>query len=199
MLHTLNGFLCAAIGFSLIDLLNRNSKGLSLSPFYLTLVAFCFSMTVGVLWEFFEFGADQLLGFDMQKDFVVRSIASVTLDPENAQNVIKVPDITRTVIETAGGTRTVIDGGYLDIGIIDTMKDLLVNFVGAVVFSVFGFLYIRNRDEKQKHNIIVEKLLLHAMTDTEMEQQSAEIQAAAEKKTTLGRRRVKSREHKDDL
>ena len=38
-------------------------------------------------------------------------------------------------------------GGYLDIGIIDTMKDLIVNFIGAVVFSIFGLLYIKNRDK----------------------------------------------------
>ena len=36
-------------------------------------------------------------------------------------------------------------GGYLDIGIFDTMKDLIVNFVGAVTFSVIGFFYIKNR------------------------------------------------------
>lgn len=35
MLHTINGFLCAAIGFSLIDILNRNDRfKFSLSPFY---------------------------------------------------------------------------------------------------------------------------------------------------------------------
>ena len=33
---------------------------------------------------------------------------------------------------------------YLDVGIMDTMKDLFVNFIGAVVFSVFGYLYSRN-------------------------------------------------------
>ena len=60
MLHTMNGFLCAAIGFSLIYLLNRGSSNVNLSPFYLTLVAFCFSMTIGVIWEFFEFSMDQL-------------------------------------------------------------------------------------------------------------------------------------------
>ena len=58
MLHTINGFLCAAIGFSLVELLNKNSKKISLSPLYLCLVAFCFSMTIGVVWEFFEFGVD---------------------------------------------------------------------------------------------------------------------------------------------
>ena len=36
-------------------------------------------------------------------------------------------------------------GGYLDIGLIDTMKDLQVNFVGAVAFAVIGFFYVKNR------------------------------------------------------
>ena len=81
MLHTMNGFLCAAVGFSTIYLLNRGSKNIELSPFYLTLVAFCFSMTIGVLWEFFEFTMDQLFLLDMQKDFIVQQIGSVTLDP----------------------------------------------------------------------------------------------------------------------
>ena len=45
---------------------------------------------------------------------------------------------------TVDGIRLNIDG-YLDIGLIDTMKDLIVNFVGAVVFSVIGFFYIKNR------------------------------------------------------
>ena len=70
MLHTMNGFLCAAVGFSTIYQLNRGSKNIELSPFYLTLVAFCFSMTIGVLWEFFEFTMDQLFLLDMQKDFI---------------------------------------------------------------------------------------------------------------------------------
>ena len=56
MLHTINGFLCAAIGFSLFNILNRGSKSMQLSPFYLAIVAFCFSMTVGVIWEFIEIG-----------------------------------------------------------------------------------------------------------------------------------------------
>ena len=61
MLHTMNGFLCAAIGFSLVDLLNRHDKAtLRLSPFYMAVTAFCFSMTIGVLWEFAEFSMDQL-------------------------------------------------------------------------------------------------------------------------------------------
>ena len=74
VLHTINGFLCAAIGFSMIDLFNRNERfSFKLSPLYLAIAAFCFSMTVGVIWEFFEFGCDQLLGLDMQKDYIVNS------------------------------------------------------------------------------------------------------------------------------
>ena len=72
ILHTLNGFLCAAIGFALVDLCNRHERvSLSLSPVYMAIVAFCFSMTIGVLWEFFECAMDQLFLLDMQKDAVV--------------------------------------------------------------------------------------------------------------------------------
>ena len=78
MLHTTTGFLCAATGFALIDILNRNSRiKFQLSPVYVALAAFCFSMTVGVLWEFFEFGMDRVFHLDMQKDTVVQSITSV--------------------------------------------------------------------------------------------------------------------------
>lgn len=66
MLHTLNGFLCAAIGFSLVDLFNRNERfSLSLSPVFMAIVAFCFSMTIGVLWEFFECIMDSFFLLDM--------------------------------------------------------------------------------------------------------------------------------------
>ena len=144
ILHTINGFLCAAVGFALVDMLNRSQKiSLHLSPVYLSLMAFCFSMTIGVLWEFFEFGADQLMELDMQKDFIISSFSSVTLDPSASGLAVAVEDVTRTTIETASGEVFTING-YLDIGIIDTMKDLMVNFVGAVVFSVIGYFYTKN-------------------------------------------------------
>lgn len=142
MLHTLNGFLAAAIGFALVDILNRNEKfAFKMSPIFMALVAFCFSMTIGVLWEFFEFGVDTFLGFDMQKDTVVHRIASVMLDPAGGNKVTVLANITAV---TVGGEELGL-GGYLDIGLLDTMKDLLVNFVGAVIFSVIGFFYVKNR------------------------------------------------------
>ena len=159
MLHTINGFLCAAIGFSLFNILNRGSKSMQLSPFYLSLVAFCFSMTVGVVWEFIEFTADQMFFLDMQKDFVISSFASVTLDESNTQIPVRISEITRTIIETKNGDPVVIEGGYLDIGIIDTMKDLVVNFIGAIVFSVIGYFYeARNKTKSVAKELMIEPL-----------------------------------------
>lgn len=160
MLHTLNGFLFAAVGFSTVELLNRTNKNVNLSPLYLTMVAFCFSMTIGVLWEFFECGADLFLGQDMQKDFIVDHFQSVTLDPNHSQEVIHVTDITGTVIQTASGETFNIDGGYLDIGILDTMKDLLVNFIGAVVFCSFGFAFLKYGEKRKVANKVVQGLTL---------------------------------------
>ena len=160
MLHTINGFLFAAVGFSTIELLNRTSDRVKLSPLYLTMVAFCFSMTIGVLWEFFECGADLFLGQDMQKDFVVDHFQSVSLDPTHSQQVIPVEDITGTVISTASGEEFAIEGGYLDIGILDTMKDLLVNFIGAIVFCSFGFAFLKYGKERKVADKVVQGLTL---------------------------------------
>ena len=99
-------------------------------------------MTVGVLWEFFEFSMDWFFAMDMQKDWIVPVINSVKLNPTGANVPIHV-DIQSVVINV----ETWNLGGYLDIGIVDTMKDLMVNFVGAVVFSAIGILYLKRRGE----------------------------------------------------
>ena len=142
MLHTTTGFLCAATGFALIDILNRNSRiKFQLSPIYAALVAFCFSMTVGVLWEFFEFGMDRLFQMDMQKDTVVNSITSVMLDPTNSNIPVTIDGITSVQVNG----QELGFGGYLDIGLYDTMTDLFVNFIRAAVFSTIGYFYIKHR------------------------------------------------------
>lgn len=149
ILHTINGFLCAAIGFALVDMLNRTEKfSLSLSPVFMSIVAFCFSMTIGVLWEFFECGMDQLMALDMQKDTVVHAISSVMLDPAGGNNRVLIDNIVDTIVVTADGQQIPLGlGGYLDIGILDTMKDLFVNFIGAVVFSTIGYFYVKSRGQ----------------------------------------------------
>lgn len=151
ILHTLNGFLCAAVGFSTIDILNQKEFfHATMSPIFVALVAFCFSMTIGVMWEFFEFGTDRILRYDMQKDVIVDTISTVKLDPEGKNKAVIVDNIEKTIIQSKdkeGNIKeTIIEGGYLDLGVSDTMQDLIVNFIGALVFSILGLLYIKNRD-----------------------------------------------------
>ncbi|HAX73032.1 MAG TPA: hypothetical protein DCY20_05860 [Firmicutes bacterium] len=143
VLHTINGFIMGGIGFALIDILNRSEKvSMKLSPFFVALTAFCFSMTTGIIWEFFEFGMDMFFKTDMQKDTVVTMISSVMFNPEGANVAVKVP-----IQEVIVNGEVWNYGGYIDIGLIDTMKDLIVNFVGAVVFSVVGLLYTSGRSK----------------------------------------------------
>ncbi|MCB6365978.1 hypothetical protein LI291_07320 [Intestinibacillus massiliensis] len=143
MLHTLNGFLMAAIGIALVDILNRSEKfSFHLSPLFVAVVAFCFSMTVGVLWEFFECFMDLVFHTDMQKDFVITQVNSVLLNPDGLNVVVHEP-IHSLVVN--GEDWMAKYGGYIDVGLLDTMKDLFVNFIGAVVFSVIGYFYVKNR------------------------------------------------------
>lgn len=167
MLHTINGFLMAAIGFAMIDILNRHPYfHFTMSPVFVAFVAFCFSMTIGVLWEFFEYNMDMVFRTDMQKDFVVQTVSSVSLHPDGKNIPVVIRNIDSTVINyTKDGepAQQVIEGGYLDIGIIDTMKDLLVNFIGAVAFSVIGYFYIINRGK----NSIASKFIPRLKEKTE--------------------------------
>ena len=147
MLHTMNGFLCAACGFGMVDVLNKNPKiKFNLSPAFLAVVAFCFSMTIGVLWEFFEFACDLILHTDAQKDTVINAIYSVTLNPDGQNSPVTIDHISDV---TVNGQALGL-GGYLDIGLIDTMKDLFVNFIGAVVFSFIGYFYVKSRGKEGK-------------------------------------------------
>ena len=174
MLHTTTGFLCAATGFALIDILNRNSRiKFELSPIYVALAAFCFSMTVGVLWEFFEFGMDRLFHMDMQKDTVVQSITSVMLDPTNRNIPVTIDGIHSVAVN---GQDLGFDG-YLDIGLYDTMADLFVNFIGAVVFSTIGYFYIKQRGKGR---------LAKAFIPTITEDASARTQENASPEDTPG-------------
>ncbi|MFQ7260453.1 MAG: hypothetical protein ACLRQB_06410 [Christensenellales bacterium] len=152
MLHTLNGFLAAAIGFSLVNLLNEDKRlSFNLSPFFVAVVAFCFSMTIGVLWEFYEFFMDTNFAMDTQKDTIIYNINSVLLNPENINVPFHIKNITSTIVN---GNELNI-GGYLDIGLIDTMKDLIVNFIGAVTFSVIGYFYLKHKGKGVLVNSLV--------------------------------------------
>ena len=163
MLHTTSGFLCAAIGFSLVNLLNKDNRiSLSLSPLYMAIAAFCFSMTIGVLWEFIEFSADRLFLLDMQKDTVITTISSVALDATNSNT----PIVIRNINDVAVNGQSLGLGGYLDIGLYDTMEDLFVNFIGAVVFSLFGYFYVKHQGKGK----LVESLVPRVAEDDNQEE-----------------------------
>ncbi len=189
MLHTINGFLMAAIGFSMIDILNRDPRvHISMSPVFVAFVAFCFSMTIGVLWEFFEFSMDQLTASDMQKDFFIPAVHSVALNPSGLNEVISLPDIQKTVVhymENGEQVTYVMNGGYLDVGILDTMKDLMVNCLGALVFSAIGIVYIKNRGRGKVAQSFIPQL-----------KTEEEIEAA---KDELEKQRLKMQSRKEEI
>ena len=177
MLHTVNGFIFAAFGFCLVDILNRSPKfKFRLSPVFLAITAFCFSMTIGVLWEFFEFGMDTIFNLDMQKDTIINHFGSVNFDPTGGNTPQYIGGIAGSAIETANGTYTV--NGYLDIGLIDTMKDLFVNFIGAVVFSVIGFFYIKKRGKGR-----IARQFIPVLVDGEENKEETKDAEAEENKT----------------
>ena len=142
VLHTLNGFICAGIGLSLADLLNKNEKmKFELSPVFTALVGFCFSMTIGVFWEFFEYFMDMVFNMNMLKDTIITEIHSIPID--QLGNLKSITNIQTTIING----ELINISGYLDIGLIDTLNDLIVNFIGAITFSVFGYFYTKNHGE----------------------------------------------------
>ena len=160
MLHTINGFICAAVGFSLVDLLNKNSKEIHLTPLYLSVVAFCFSMTIGTLWEFGEYALDHISKNDAQRDIVIKDFTSYDLDDRHLDaKYIGIIDYTEIFLEN--GETIVIEDGYLDVGLNDTIKDMFVNFVGAIIFSIIGYFYV----EKRRNKIIIDTLVPRTIKD----------------------------------
>jgi len=151
ILHTINGFIMGAIGFSFVNLLNNIPNiHMKLSPIFVIFVSFCFSMTIGVLWEFGEFACDMVMKTDTQKDTYIGEIYSVTFDESNSNQVIK-KDTSNVIVNGEEWK------GYLDIGLIDTMVDLFVNFLGAIVFSIFGYFYLTNDKFKIIENLLIIK------------------------------------------
>jgi hypothetical protein len=114
-------------------------------------------MTIGVSWEFFEYFADNsFLNTDMQKDTYIETINTVKTDPTKSNKIIKYKDIEYTILYDKDNKEIATLTNYIDIGLHDTIKDLGVNFIGAVVFSIFGYLYILNRE---KYNFLDHFLL----------------------------------------
>lgn len=191
ILHTMNGFMMAAIGFAMIDLLNNNPKfHFTASPLFVGFVAFCFSMTIGVLWEFFEFGMETFFHIDMQRDFIYNTIASTNkvINPTGANTAVIVNDVKTTISGTINGTpQTISFDGYLDIGIKDTMKDLMVNCIGAVVYSILGVFYIKGRGK------LAEKFMPTLKTPQDIAVDSLDSESRIIKKEAIRKEKSKRR------
>lgn len=139
ILHFLSGFVIAGIGLSLVEIINKEKcrKALTL------LFAFCFSITLGIMWECLEFTFDMTLRTDAQKDAHVTNISTITMQRDGGNQPVKVDNIVSTDIHLASGEVVTVDEGYLDIGIMDTMKDIFVNTAGAAAFCCFGIVYLK--------------------------------------------------------
>ena len=68
ILHCFSGAMLGAFGFTLVVILNDSKRvALDLSPYFICLFAFCFALSVGAIWEIYEFSLDWILGLNMQK------------------------------------------------------------------------------------------------------------------------------------
>lgn len=109
ILHTFSGGMLGTLGFSLITILNKTEKvPVNLSPVFVAIFAFCFAVSLGTIWEFYEFSADGILMTNMQK------FATETGEQLVGRNAL-----------------------------MDTMKDLIVDSIGAFVASVIGYVSLK--------------------------------------------------------
>ncbi len=120
-----------------------------LSNLFMSFLTFSVVMLIGVLWEFIEYGADVTFKTDMQKDYIINEIHSATPDKEGKR--INATGIYKTALyDKDGKLIKTIEGGYLDVGIKDTMKDFFVNGLGSLAF----LLLVMSGNKKQNDNKI---------------------------------------------
>ena len=134
LLHAVSGILFFAAGFMLAEVFFGKDN---VNKHFFGKLAFAifFSTTVGVAWEFFEYLISETMGFDMLEDAMVTDIQSYLLS--QSHNVaIELNDITQTVITYDGGKEWVINGGYMDLGLYDTLNDLLIAAAGTVSIAI---------------------------------------------------------------
>ncbi len=133
ILHTLSGFAFACCGFGLARLFVGNVDN-KRSFVGCLLMGLFFSLAIATLWELFEYAGTALLHQDMQEDTIVHGFDSFLLSGTH-HHAMSVSDIVYTVIYRADGSTVTIDG-YLDLGLIDTITDMAVCFLGSIVYAV---------------------------------------------------------------
>lgn len=121
-LHLVAAFFLALTGASFLEIMTGKRP----SPLASFLFALCFAIFIGVLWEFFEYFMDCVFHYDMQKDTLVGSISTILLDPGGGNNAVT-QEITSVVVNGDAWP------GYIDIGLHDTMSDLIICVAGGLV------------------------------------------------------------------
>lgn len=134
MLHIFGGLSFAVFGIYLFELLGGEGEHKVLMT---ALFALSFSIAISAVWEFAEFGADQFLGMDMQSDRVIHSIRSYFIGASAGET-----GTIEQIRSVAVDGRTLPVNGYLDIGLTDTMLDMLLESGGALLVSL---LYLTDR------------------------------------------------------
>ena len=141
LLHICGGVMFAILGAFFFDKLAQGKQ----KPITGALFALCFSMAIAVVWEFMEFGADRFLGMDMQDDLVVTHLTSYLLG-ESIGMTGSIENIQSVVVN---GIQL---PGYIDIGLIDSMLDMLLESLGALVTCLLLLI------DKGRHPLIEDKV-----------------------------------------
>lgn len=131
ILHCYFGFLFAAFGYIIPQMADRKN-GKNAPRGLCILSALMAVLTVSVIWEFIEFGCDTIFHMDMQNDYVVHRITSYNLGDIRKGEQKAIENITSVVVNG----KDLGLGGYLDIGLYDTMYDMLAAAIGAAVFCL---------------------------------------------------------------
>lgn len=150
LFHATSGFILSSIGFSIIHILNKKNIPSNLT---IILFTFCFSMTCAIVWEFYEFGADTIFNQDMQKDNLVNVLSTKKLITNS--KILKIDDISKTILYDKNGKELLKIDGYLDIGIKDTMQDLLAGLIGTLIYTILAYIHIKDNSKLSCINKVI--------------------------------------------
>lgn len=140
VLHFTSGMMFVEIGLFFIDLIKKKNNKIYLNSLYKIAISFCFTITVLSFWECIEFGFDNILGTDTQKDTVITEINSSEFTRKNKKLDKKI--YVDSIFVNDQDWKEIY-GGYLDIGLYDTMIDLLDGILGALIYSCIRYRYLR--------------------------------------------------------
>ena len=140
LLHLLAGTVFAVVGGQLAYVLNRNRET---SYLFAALFGVLLSISIAVVWEIFEYSSDVFLHSDMQADTIIEAIYT------KINRTDGLADVYEGITETVVNGQSLGINGYLDIGLIDTMHDMIIETVGALIFPIYVLI------DRNKHPLII--------------------------------------------